>query len=148
MDKPRQLDESCRMLRSAAKGISKSQTARSSLVLCNILSASNTLEAAKTLMPKLSMTLRAMLSVASSGISSKAEKTFHGDRCRLRLDAVLRVELPELIRDPGACTSKLGRPIVKQRRFWRRERNHIPAGRFRCQLASHGRSSRFHRFFT
>src|ERR1051326_120147 len=113
MDNPRQRDESCRMLRSAANGISKSQMARSSRVLCNILSASNTLEAAKTLMPKLSITRRAMLTDASSGSSNKAEKTFHGEKCRLGLDAVLRAKLPELMRAPGACTSKLDWPIVK-----------------------------------
>src|SRR5579871_1745717 len=99
--------------------------ARSSLVWRSILSASRTLDAAKTLMPKLSMTLLAMLSVGSSCNSSNAEKTFHGEKCRLRLDEISRGKLPELMRDPGACTSKLERSIVKQRRLWRRERNHI-----------------------
>src|SRR3954470_5454875 len=95
------------MLRSSAQGISKSQMARSSRELCNILSASSTLEAAKTLMPKLSMTLRAMLSVASSGISSKAEKMFHGDKCWLRMETVLRAELPEVITIPEFALQNL-----------------------------------------
>ena len=83
-----------------AQGISKSQMARSSLVLRSILSASRTLAAAKTLMPKLSITLLAMLSVPSSATSSNAEKTFHGEKCRLRLEVISRAKLPELIKIP------------------------------------------------
>jgi hypothetical protein len=53
------------------------------------------------------MTLLAMLSNASSCSSSNAEKTFHGEKCRLRLDVISRAKLPELIRYPGDYTSNL-----------------------------------------
>src|SRR6476646_4952602 len=100
MATPRQRDEACSRLRSAAQGTSKSQTARSSLEVCSIFSASRRLKAAQTLMPKLSITLLTILSDASSGARSRAEKTFHGENSFVRLDVKLRAKLPELMNSP------------------------------------------------
>src|SRR5712671_5012881 len=105
MHRPRHREEGRSRLRSSANGTSKSQMARSNLVLCSIFSASRRLEAAKTPIPKPSITLLAILSDASSGSRSNAEKTFHGEKCRLRLDAIVRAKLLELINSPRAYVS-------------------------------------------
>jgi hypothetical protein len=51
------------------------------------------------------MTLLAIFSDDSSGSRSNAEKMFHGEKCRLRLDVIVRAKLLELINSPKAYVS-------------------------------------------